>query len=194
MEGLSICRNGPKISHLFFADDNIIFCKATLEECNALQKILPVYEKASGQQLNRTKTSLFFSSNTPEEVKEEIKNRVRAQVIQQHEKFLGLLSLAGRNKWNSYKEIKERLGKKLAGWKEKLLSKVGKEVLIKAVAQAIPTYTMNCFKITDSLCDELTSLIRNFGGVRNKMRGRWLGLVGTNYVNPRQPMEWVFIK
>ena len=134
MEGLSICRNGPKISHLFFADDNIIFCKATLEECNALQKILPVYEKASGQQLNRTKTSLFFSSNTPEEVKEEIKNRVRAQVIQQHEKFLGLPSLAGRNKWNSYKEIKERLGKKLAGWKEKLLSKVGKEVLIKAVA------------------------------------------------------------
>ena len=126
MEGLSICRHGPKISHLFFADDNIIFCKATLEECNALQKILPVYEKASGQQLNRTKTSLFFSSNTPEEVKEEIKNRVRAQVIQQHEKFLGLLSLAGRNKWNSYKEIKERLGKKLAGWKEKLLSKAGK--------------------------------------------------------------------
>lgn len=35
-------------------------------------------------------------------------------------------------------------------------------MLIKAVAQAIPIYAMNCFKILDSLCDEMTSLIRNF--------------------------------
>ena len=42
------------------------------------------------------------------------------------------------------------------------LSKAGKEVLIKAVAQAIPTYTMSCFKIPDSLCDDLTSMIKNF--------------------------------
>ena len=58
--------------------------------------------------------------------------------------------------------MKEKLAKKLTGWKEKLLSKVGKEVLIKAVAQAIPTYTMSCFKIPNALCDELTSMIWNF--------------------------------
>ena len=43
-----------------------------------------------------------------------------------------------------------------------MLSKAGKGVLIKAVAQAILTYTMSCFKIVDALCDELTSMIRNF--------------------------------
>ena len=59
-------------------------------------------------------------------------------------------------------EVTANLAKKLAGWKEKLLSKAGKEVLIKVVAQAIPTYTMSCFKIPDSLCDEMTNLIRNF--------------------------------
>ena len=68
----------------------------------------------------------------------------------------------GRNKKNTFKEVKTKLAKKLASWKEKLLSKAGKEVLIKAVAQAIPTYTMSCFKIPDSLCDEMTSIIRNF--------------------------------
>ncbi|XP_023872081.2 uncharacterized mitochondrial protein AtMg00310-like [Quercus suber] len=141
-----------------------------------LQKILAVYEKASVQQLNRAKTSLFFSSNTLDEVKEEIKNRFGAQVIRQHEKYLGLPSLVGRNKRNSFKEIKERLSKKLAGWKEKLLSKAGKEVLIKAVAQAIPTYTMNCFKIPDSLCDELTSLICNFwwGQKQHERKMAWI--------------------
>ena len=43
-----------------------------------------------------------------------------------------------------------------------MLSKAGKEVLIKAAAQAILTYTMSCFKISDFLCEELTSMIRNF--------------------------------
>jgi len=83
-------------------------------------------------------------------------------VIKQHEKYLGLPSLVERNKKNSFKEIKEKLSKKLVGWKEKLLSKVGKEILIKVVAQTIPTYTISCFKIPDSLCVEMISLIRNF--------------------------------
>ena len=43
-----------------------------------------------------------------------------------------------------------------------MLSKAGKEILIKVVAQAIPTYSLSCFKIPDTLCDELTSMIRNF--------------------------------
>lgn len=58
--------------------------------------------------------------------------------------------------------MKEKLAKKLADWKEKLLSKTSKEILIKVVAQATRTYTMSCFKIPNYLCDELTSMIRNF--------------------------------
>ena len=68
----------------------------------------------------------------------------------------------GRKKKITFNDIKERLAKKLTGWKEKLLSKVGKEVLIKAIARAIPTYAMSCFRIPDFLCDELTSMIQNF--------------------------------
>ena len=162
LHGVVVCRRGPKILHLFFADDSLIFCRASLEECDSLQRIFQVYEAASGQQLNRTKTSLFFNSNTDTSVKEEIKNRFGAQVIKNHEKYLGLPLMVGRNKRNSFNSIKEKLAKKLSGWKEKLLSKVRKEILIKVVAQAIPTYTMSCFKLPDSLCDELTSLIRNF--------------------------------
>ena len=64
MEGVSVCRGGPSISHLFFADDSLIFCKASLEECDALQHVLKVYEESSGQQLNWAKTFiyLFFQS------------------------------------------------------------------------------------------------------------------------------------
>ena len=64
----------------------------------------------------------------------------------------------------------------MAGWKEKMLSKVGKEVLIKAVAQAIPTYTMSYFKLPESLCEELKSMIRNFwwGQKKDERKIVWL--------------------
>ena len=59
-------------------------------------------------------------------------------------------------------EIKERVGRKLFGWKEKIISLGGREVLIKAVTQAIPTYTMSCFQLPKGLCDEIESMMRKF--------------------------------
>lgn len=52
----------------------------------------------------------------------------------------------GQNELNTFNDIKEKLAKSLVGWKEKLLSKAGKEVLIKVVTQVIPTYSMSCSK------------------------------------------------
>ena len=47
--GVAVCRGSPKISHLFFANDSLIFCRASLEDCDALQRVLRVYEGASRQ-------------------------------------------------------------------------------------------------------------------------------------------------
>ena len=78
----------------------------------------------------------------------------------QYEKYLGLLSLVGRNKKASFNYIKERVWKNNQGWKEKLLSQAGREILIKTMVQAIPTYTMSCFKLPMELCNDIESLIR----------------------------------
>ena len=56
-----------------------------------------------------------------------------------HGKYLGLPSIIGRSKTEVFAEVKEKVGRKLAGCKEKLLSIGGKEILIKAVAQTVPT-------------------------------------------------------
>ena len=68
------------------------------------------------------------------------------------------------------------MSRKIAGWKGRLLSKADKEVLIKAVAQATPTYTMSCFKILDTLCQELNSMVRNFwwGQKENERKMAWV--------------------
>ncbi|XP_023891658.1 uncharacterized protein LOC112003691 [Quercus suber] len=162
IHGIAVCRKALRISHLFFADNSLVFCRANLEECNDLQRIFTLYEVASGQQLNKAKTALYFSKNTPCALQEEIKTRFGAQVIRQHEKYLGLPSLVVRSKKNTFHDLKDKLRKKLARWKEKLLSNAGNEILIKLVAQAIPSYTMSCFKLPDSLCDELAGIVRKF--------------------------------
>ena len=80
----------------------------------------------------------------------------------QHKKYLGLPSIIGKSKVEIFAEIKEKVEKKLLGWKEKMLSVGGREILIKAIAQAIPTYTMSCFQILKSLCDEIKGMMRKF--------------------------------
>lgn len=58
------------------------------------------------------------------------------------------------------------------GLEGKLLSRAGKEILIKAVAQSIPTYAMSCFKLPNSFCAEVERIIRNFWwGTSNSDRG-----------------------
>ena len=79
--------------------------------------------------------------------------------------------MVGREKKKAFSRIKDQISKKKAGWKGKLLSNAGREVLIKAVTQATPTYTMNCFKLPVSLCSEINSLVGSFWwGKKEKVR------------------------
>ena len=93
-----------------------------------------------------------------------------------YDKYLGLPSLIGKRKKASFDYIIERVWRKLQGWEERLLSQVGREVLIKAVVQAIPTYTMGCFKLPISLCHEIEVLIRKFwwGERGNQRKTHWV--------------------
>lgn len=87
------CKRGLKISHLFFANDSTIFGSATKAKGSEFIRILKVYEGSSRQQLNKQKTSLYFSWNMMGEVQNEIKTLFGAQVIKQHETYLDLPSL-----------------------------------------------------------------------------------------------------
>ena len=91
------------------------------------------------------------------------------------ESYLGLPTLIGRDKYNTFTYLKDRVWKKLQGWKGMLLSRASKEILIKAVAQSIPTYTMSVFLLPLKLCGELNSLCAKFwwGQVGNERKIHW---------------------
>ena len=70
--------------------------------------------------------------------------------------------MRGRSKVNTFKDLQKKVSKRVMGWKEKNISKAGREVLSKTVAQAIPTYSMSIFKIPRAVCDRMNSVLANY--------------------------------
>ena len=48
IRGVSICKKGPRLTHLFFANDSLLFCRASIAECHKIHALLGSYERASG--------------------------------------------------------------------------------------------------------------------------------------------------
>ena len=112
--------------------------------------------------INKEKTTLFFSKNIDERTQEDIKLALNVPSIQHFEKYLGLPSFVGRNRTACFTQIKERIWTRMQGWKEKLLSQAEKEIMIKAVVQSIPVYSMSVFKLLVGLCKDIEAMIQKF--------------------------------
>ena len=78
------------------------------------------------------------------------------------------------------------------GWKEKNISKAGREVLIKSMAQAIPTYSMSIFKIPKAMCDGMNSVWAKYWWGRLRMSGKFIGSTWANCALLRIGVGWAF--
>ncbi|KAL5556997.1 hypothetical protein UlMin_039233 [Ulmus minor] len=162
LQGLRCGLRGPTIFHLLFADDSLFFLEARPSTCANLKEILKLYETASGQVVNLSKSAVCFGPNTSESDATHMAALLGVPRVRCHEKYLGLPCFSGRNKQGLFSSIRDRVWNKLSGWKSKLLSAGGKEILIKSVIQAIPAYAMNLFKLPSSLIRELHRLCGQF--------------------------------
>lgn len=97
-------------------------------------QLLKTFEKASWQQINVDKSSIFFSKNTCNSLKRELYNKLNFHEANERSLYLGLPNTIGRNKYSIFGYIKEKLNDRIQGWDKKTLSKGGKEILLKTVA------------------------------------------------------------
>ncbi|XP_019158562.1 PREDICTED: uncharacterized protein LOC109155332 [Ipomoea nil] len=170
IHGFTVARNAPPISHLFFADDSFIFFKASVEEATNLKQLLKYYEKASGQSINLTKSSLAFSKNTPNPVRDQLSNILGIHHSGNNGNYLGLPMIIGRNKTEILKFIKNRIVSRIQGWNHRFISKAGREILLKSVLQALPSYAMRVFLLPKGLIQEVETTMNSYwwkGGGNN---------------------------
>jgi len=77
-------------------------------------------------------------------------------------KYLGLPSMIGRNRNATFAFIKDRVWQKINSWSGKCLSKAGREVMIKSVLQAIPSYVMSIFHLPTTLINSIEKMMNSF--------------------------------
>lgn len=145
IHGIKICRGAPTITHMFFADDSYLFCKADPSETLKMKRLLETYDKASGQQVNRNKSSIFYSSNVMDYNKHPISHILQMGEANAHSTYLGLSNVIGRNKSAMLGYLKNKVNTRICSWNAKHVSRAGKEILVKQVAQTLPSYAMSVF-------------------------------------------------
>jgi hypothetical protein len=78
------------------------------------------------------------------------------------EKYLGLPTALGRSSDDQFEHIVAKIKNIVNGYATKKMSSVAREVLIKEICQAIPTYSMSCFRLSKKMCKKITSIIAHF--------------------------------
>ncbi|XP_062028872.1 uncharacterized protein LOC133744858 [Rosa rugosa] len=131
LPGIEVFHDAPAVNHLLFADDSMLYAHASLEDCYQIQDVIETYGRASGQLVNFDKSSVVFSKNVSDFMQDEVSSLLGVEVVESHERYLGLPTYVGRKKTATFQFIKDNLAKKLSCWQGKMLSGAGKDILIR---------------------------------------------------------------
>lgn len=184
--GIKVVRGCPRLNQLLFAYDTMFFCYADSSSCNKLIQILKDYRKASGQEINKTKSLISFSSKTPRETKENVKAVLGISQEGGEGKYLGLPDISEREKNDLFTSLVDRIRQRATSWATKCLSKTGKLTMLKSVLMAIPTYTMSCFQLPVSLCKRFQSVLTRYLWDGFDEKGKMCWISWTKLTKPKE--------
>lgn len=177
IQGVKICRKAAMVTHMLFADDSYLFCKANSTEAQRILEILELYKKASGQQVNRNKSSIFYSSNVLQYNKDSIAQWLQMVEANDHSTYLGLPNIIGRNKSALLGFLKDKVDSRIRSWDGNYILRSGKEILVKHVAQTLPSYAMNIFLLPLDITRNIEKSLTRFwwnSGQNSKSKLNWM--------------------
>ena len=161
LEGVTVGVNQIEVSLLQFADDTLVVCQDTIQNVFTVKTILKCFELAAGLRVNFHKTKIGAIGVQAQQILVYAKMLNCAQMSIPF-KYLGVLVGGNPRKVEFWKEVIDKVKRKLSTWKGKKLTLAGRVCLIKAVFTAIPLYYFSIFRAPVSVCKEITSLQRRF--------------------------------
>lgn len=116
IQGITLAHSAPKITHVMYADDLIVFGAATVEEVRQVKIILDQFADYSGLVVNPQKSTIWFSKKCDSDTMQSIMVEFEARMAQEQEKYLGILvTQEGGGRDLSHKQLLEKVQEKLAG-------------------------------------------------------------------------------
>ncbi|KAG7599606.1 Endonuclease/exonuclease/phosphatase superfamily [Arabidopsis suecica] len=161
-KAISLSCGGPKLSHICFADDLILFAEASVTQIRVIRKVLEKFCKASGQKVSLEKSKIFFSNNVHRDLAKLISDESGIKSTKDLGKYLGMPVLQKRINKDTYGELLEKVNSRLSGWKGRFLSFAGRFTLTKAVIGSIPIHSMGTISLPASVLDGLDKAARSF--------------------------------
>ncbi|KAL5732754.1 hypothetical protein ACOSQ2_032446 [Xanthoceras sorbifolium] len=113
-KALRIAGRGLAISHLFFADDLILFGQASLQQAETMHSYMDTFCDVSGQQVSFSKSRVFCSKNVRVGDARDIVRACGSPFTDNLGKYLGLPLLHDRVNKNTFHEILEKVQRRLA--------------------------------------------------------------------------------
>lgn len=115
--GVKVSSCSPRISHLMYADDLVIYCQASIAEASEVLSCLNTYCSWTGQTINLDKSSIHFSANTPAPTKATICNLMHIPECSHNGTYLANPLCRFQSKSVAFQPLIDKLARKLAGWK-----------------------------------------------------------------------------
>lgn len=159
---VTISQGGTGISHLFFADDVLLFAIAEVDQIRVVQQVLHSFCGASSLEINLAKSKAMASWCVDRSLKDRIVAITSIPFSDNIGKYLGFPIFHGRARKENFQFVVDRVASRLATWKTILLNKPCRVTLAKSVLRAISVYVMQLNWIPQSICDDLDAVVRKF--------------------------------
>ncbi|KAL4298146.1 hypothetical protein GQ457_12G019110 [Hibiscus cannabinus] len=160
--GIRASQKGPRVNHLLYADDSIVFIRNYEREASRLKEVLRIFADSSGHRINFGKSTVFYSPSTPSADRHRISAILGIAEVFDPGIYLGVPLRVGKNKTNIFGFLNEKVDDRVSGWTKRLLSFGGREIFLKSVAQALPLYIMSCYLLPRTITDRITSSMRRY--------------------------------
>ena len=160
--GIPLARSGTKIPFLAFADDIIIFTKATQGACTLVRRTIDEYCSISGQKVNYHKSSFQTSKLVNNHRKQIVQQALNITTMTDLEKYLGCPIINGKVNKDTFRDTVGNVKDQLTKWKANSLSQAGRTTLIQANLTAKPNYLMQSFLLPSNIHKELDQVNRSF--------------------------------
>ncbi|XP_031120505.1 uncharacterized protein LOC116023644 [Ipomoea triloba] len=183
---IRISRGGIGISHLFFADDLMLFGDGTERQANVMMYCLNNFSNSSGLNINLSKSLIFCSPNLNAGTKRSIAERMNIPISDNLGSYLGIPMLQKRVSKHTFTTVLDKMRRKLATWKANSLSMAGRRVLGWPQFQHIPCRPW-LYRLIPVMT--LTEFAGTFCEVFSDQNKLWVKVIRDKYVKDKDFLQ-----